>query len=314
MKFAGYSLGLVLAVSLLTSSFASGPALHTHPVTVQAPDIPPAPPAVAEIAIPGPLRSFLRMAGISQQTSADEVLPLLAQMVTTRGYARGAPTEFLILVRRYLQQASELVALAGADGTIHISNCEEAKPLLAVLGYRLRSTCGPDASVQTADADRAFLTIDSGFPLADLELALRQNKPFVLPFSSSRVPALFTPKDWNSVAGESQSSDLVNSLLFHPELSRLFSALSRMDSETRVALHTSPGLAKLLHVSPLLDFYGGHLSIRSGRVLVPGGTEAEAGWKDLVGVNPESSGDFVLRLLSKDAGWLAATGTLEAVL
>jgi hypothetical protein len=98
MKLAGYLLGLFLVVCLGASSFASGPVpLQPTAAAVPGSDNPPAPLASAEIAIPGPLRSFLRMAGISQQTSPDEVLPLLAQMVTTRGYARGAPTEFLIL-------------------------------------------------------------------------------------------------------------------------------------------------------------------------------------------------------------------------
>src|SRR6516164_1610888 len=46
-----------------------------------------APPSEAiTVAIPGPLRSFLRMAGISQKVAPDEVLPLLARNVFQRGY------------------------------------------------------------------------------------------------------------------------------------------------------------------------------------------------------------------------------------
>jgi hypothetical protein len=40
-------------------------------------------------------------------------------------------------------------------------------------------------------------------------------------------------------------------------------------------------------------------------VLVPGGEGAEAGWKELVGVSPNSP-EFVLGLAGKDKGWLAA--------
>src|ERR1700727_3170094 len=78
----------------------------------------------AEVSIPGPLRSFLRMAGISQKVSPDEVLPLLARNVVVNGYLQerrngsgrtGKPTEYLLLVKRYLQQARELEALTGAD-------------------------------------------------------------------------------------------------------------------------------------------------------------------------------------------------------
>jgi len=46
-------------------------------------------PSSGQIVIPGPLRSFLRMAGISQQAPKEEVLPLLAHAVRERGYAIG---------------------------------------------------------------------------------------------------------------------------------------------------------------------------------------------------------------------------------
>ena len=39
-----------------------------------------------EVFIPGPLRSFERMAGISQQVTPDQVLPLLARNVYVQGY------------------------------------------------------------------------------------------------------------------------------------------------------------------------------------------------------------------------------------
>lgn len=262
--------------------------------------------APVEIIIPGPLRSFLRMAGISQTASPANVLPLLAEMINVKGYSRGTPTEFLVLLKHYLQQSAELVTLAAPDGVIHVTSCQQAGPLLAVLGYKLRNPCGPTTAVQTDNPDRAFLTIDSGFPLAELEEALRAGKPFSLPFPSTSVPVLFTPKDWNTIPGGPQTSDVIDSLMLHPDLARLFSAMSRMDSETRTALHDSPGLAKLIRYAAVLDFYGGHLCIRSGRVAVPGGQPAEAAWKELVGASPESAGEFVSRLLARDAGWLAA--------
>ena len=40
----------------------------------------------AIVTIPGPLRSFLRMAGISQKVSPEEVIPLLARNVFVLGY------------------------------------------------------------------------------------------------------------------------------------------------------------------------------------------------------------------------------------
>ena len=263
-----------------------------------------------EVTLPGPLRSFLRMAAISQKVSPEEVLPLLARNVVVNGFQGGAgkPTEFLILLNWYMDQARELMTFAGPGGVIQISSCAEAKPLLPILGYRMRDSCGPNASLETTNADRAFLTIDSGFPLSELEDTLRGGKPFAYPFTSTGVPVLFGGKEW--VAAEKNDKngkkDLVDALLRDPAMARLYWAMSRMDSETRNALWQSQGLKKLVPVAAVLDFYGSHISIRAGKVIVPGGIGAEPAWKDLVGVSPASPGEFVTRLLTKDDGWLAA--------
>ena len=136
------------------------------------------------VIIPGPLRSFLRMAGISQQISRDDVLPLLARNAYATGYLNGVPTEYLRLVDRYLHQARELQMLAGSTGTIHVANCAEAEPLLSILGYRARPACGQkDSTLVTADPERAFLTTDSGFPLTALEESLEKGTTFYLRLS-----------------------------------------------------------------------------------------------------------------------------------
>ena len=270
--------------------------------------------SVTETAIiPGPLRSFLRMAGISQKIGPEQVLPLLARNVYMQGYSgarsREHPTEFLILLTRYVRQARELAILAGGDHVIRVSNCEEAFPLLRVLGYRTRQACGqPDTSLVTSDPERAFLTTDSGFPLNDLEEALQGGKSFVYPFDDSRVPMLFSERVWTEAAEEKGKSPvgMIDSLMRDPEVARLYWALSRTDVETRDSLEKSPGLKRLMPVAAVFDFYGSHISIRSGRVLVPGGRNAEAQWKSLVGASPDFPEEFVPRLMARDRGWTAA--------
>ena len=98
---------------------------------------------------------------------------------------------------------------------------------------------------------------------------------------------------------------MVDILLHEPAVDRLYWALANIDAETRSALQGSPGLGRLLPYGPVLDFYGTRIYIRGGRVVVPGGSSAEAGWRDLVGVSPRSPGDFVLHLVDTDNGWLA---------
>ena len=266
-------------------------------------------PEAITVAIPGPLRSFLRLAGVSQKVAPEEVLPLLARNIFQQGYEgrnRSHQTEFLILLIRYVHQARELKALAGPQGVIHVSNCDEARALLKILGYAPRPDCGQtNASLLTADAQRAFLTIDSGFPLPELEEDLREGKPFDYSFPSPEVPALLAEEDWRQ-KGISKESNLIDALLHDPALAHFYWALSRIDEETQVALRQPQSIKKLLPFGAHLDFYGNHIRVRSGRVVVPGGPAAESGWKDLVGASPESPAEFVSHLLAKDGGWLAA--------
>ena len=260
--------------------------------------------------IPGPLRSFMRMAGISQKIVPEEVLPLLSRNVFTQGYDGSRKTEFLILLSRYVVQARELLALAAPEGKIHVSNCDDAKPLLRILGYRTRPNCGvPDTSLQTADSERAFLTIDSGFPLPELERTLQGGEPFDYPYAASPVPVLFAPSDWTMASEKNHkeaSKDLIDTIQNDPALARLYWALSKLDLETDKVLQRSIGIRKLLPYAAVLDFYGSHISIRGGRVVVPGGPEAESAWKDVVGVSAASPAAFVQRLLDTDKGWLIA--------
>jgi hypothetical protein len=252
------------------------------------------------------------MAGISQKISADQVMPLLSRNVFMEGYSgapgKGRPTEFLILLKRYVHQARELTALAGPDGMIRISDCQQAPPLLHILGYRVREQCGQKGSaLVTADAERAFITIDSGFPLNDLEETLQGGKPFAYSFSASRVPVLFAASDWTSINDRGQSSqNLIDNILNDPLLARLYWAMSRSDPETANVLRQSPGLGRLVSLAGVFDFYGTQIFVRSGHVVVPGGANAEPEWKALVGVSPASPDQFIPRLLAKDRGWLGA--------
>jgi len=259
--------------------------------------------------IPGPLRSFLRMAGISQEITSDQVLPMLARNVSVWGYENGKPTEFLILVNRYVHLARELHAMAGADGVIRVSGCSDAGPLVHVLGYEFHGTCGQkNAFLVTANAERAFLTVDSGFPLTKLEEALQNGTPFAYSFPATQVPMISTLRRWNAASDRRNKSgeDMVDILLRDADMDHLYSALARVDRETELSLVRSPGLRRLLPDAGVLDFYGSQICIHSNEVTVPGGAQAEAGWRQLVGASPRSPGEFVSHLLSKDHGWLAA--------
>jgi hypothetical protein len=299
-------------LSVSSSAYSGNPANGAPPSDQQnntrAKASPPLP-AVETAVIPGPLRSFMRMAAISQKVTAEDVLPLLSRNVFMQGYQRGTPTEFLLLVQRYIQQARELQILAGDSKTIRVASCDDAGTLVQILGYRLREGCGSkNFFLDTANPERAFLTIDSGFPLTELEESLQKGVPFVYPYAPSRVPVLFKESDWITLGSGQKKGygNLLDLLVNDPAVARLYWGLTKNDSETRFALLRSPGLRRLLPYAATLDFYGSNISIRSNRVIVPGGAWTQVSWRDLVGASPDNPGEFVLRLLAKDNGWLAA--------
>ena len=261
------------------------------------------------ITLPGPMRSFLRMAGISQKASPDEVLPLFGHFVETYGYEGSKErspkqTEALILFKRYFVQANTLASLAGAGATLQFSTCDEARQLIADLGYKLSNGCGKDPTIEVDDSDKAFVTVDSGFPLADLQEDLRNGKPFSIPYASARVPLIYSKRDWTGKAN-SADIDVVTVLADQPALARLYWGLSRVDDVTRAALLRSGSVQKMLPYGSVLDFYGASIAAHGGRVIVPGGTQAEPAWAKLVGADPADPGNFAYHLIEKDDGWLA---------
>jgi hypothetical protein len=194
--------------------------------------------------IPGPLRPFARMAAISPTAPPEDILPALARNVVTGGYtaAQGSEgleqTEYLKLVHRYLSQARELENLAGERKVVGVPACDSpvAADLLRILGFRMRGGCGSDVVLETVNASRAFLTTDSGFPLNQLEEALRTNRPFAYDFHPTPVPVLFGPEYW--MAGAKEPGNFIESFISDPAVCRLYLGFSKLDPDTAGALRT----------------------------------------------------------------------------
>ncbi len=247
------------------------------------------------------------------ETSPDDVLPALARNVVTNGYqAAGSndvleQTEYLKLVIRYLSQARELEKLADSSGVIKIETCDSTQTgeLLRVLGYRMRGGCGSEVVLETLNATRAFLTIDSGFPLAELEQDLRTNRPFAYDFKPTQVPILYTQDYWLS-SKDRQGAEFIDSFLGDPSLCRLYLALSKLDPTASEELRKGTTVQRIRAYAHVLDFYGGMFQVRNGKAVVPGGARSEKAWAELVGASPDKPGPFFERLIIRDDGWLAS--------
>ncbi|MDE3195992.1 MAG: hypothetical protein KGN84_06600, partial [Acidobacteriota bacterium] len=264
------------------------------------------------ITIPGPYRSFARMAALSQTASPAEILPALARNIITGGYqaSRGSDqleaTEYLKLVQRYLSQVKELDQIAGPEHVIKVPQCEstQTNDLLRVLGYRMRGGCGSEVILETVNAARAFLTTDSGFPLSDLERSLQSDRPFTYAYPSTRADVLYTSDYWMN-AKEKAQGNFLEALLGDPALCRFYLGMSRIDPQTADALRTGIPTVRLRGFAAVLDFFGGNFEIRGGRAIVPGGAKSTQAWADLSGTSPDKGTEFFDKLMSKDDGWLA---------
>ena len=96
MKARSYLPALVICFISWTSLSATGGVVFGQKVPETQPTVSdPEDPALprSEFPIPGPLRSFLRMAGISQQVAHEEVLPSLSWTVETLGFQGSSVTE-----------------------------------------------------------------------------------------------------------------------------------------------------------------------------------------------------------------------------
>lgn len=275
--------------------------------------------ATPTVPLAGPLRSFARMAAIPGDITPEDILPALARNVVTNGYqaSRGneelEQTEYLKLVHRYISQARELERLAGDKKAIEIPACDSpsAGELLRILGFRMRGGCGSDVVLETVNERRAFLTTDSGFPVNDLEQALRTNRPFTYAYQPTMIPVRFGPDYWLGSGKDAKDkdrdpADFIEAFISDPAVCRLYLGFSKLDQETADGLRKASTYTRLRAYSNVLDFFGGMFEIRGGKAVVPGGQRAAAGWADLVGSSPENGGVFFDKMLAKDDGWVAS--------
>ena len=264
--------------------------------------------------IPGPLRSFARMAAISSDADPDTILSALARNIVTNGFQAShsndalEQTEYLKLVHRYLSQARELEKLAGKDQVIKVANCDapNVAELIRILGFRMRGGCGSEVVLETVNAARAFLSTDSGFPINELEQALRTNRPFSYDYHATVVPVLFGPEYWLGGQKEKEAPDFLETFISDPSICRLYLGLSKLDRETAGDLRKSIPYARLKVFAHVLDFFGGMFEIRNGKALVPGGQRSAAAWGELAGASPDKGAEFFDKLIAKDDGWLAS--------
>ncbi len=270
-------------------------------------------PSYGIIEIPGPLSAFARMTAITPDLAPEQLLSALARNVVISGFRSSGPeggmieTEYLRLVFRYLEHARDLTTLAGPNRMLEIAQCEtrETGELLKILGYRMRGGCGGEVVLETVNPTKAFVTVDSGFPLAELEEALRTNRPFRYDMTPTVVPVLFGPDYWQLKDETKAAKSAIELFLSDPARCRMYLSIAKLESSTADMLRKEIDYDKLRAFAHVIDFYGGMFHVVDGKVVTPGGPRTVSKWENMAGGSVTKPADFFLKLIAKDDGWLA---------
>ena len=174
-----------------------------------------------------------------------------------------------------------------------------------------------DFDIPTADRSRLLLEVvrkafasPAGQDAAETILRGRLHAAFNGPLQGrpELSPLPLDPSVWRDTILERQvpDSQLVPAILSARNTALLYYGLSAMDDETLAALGPDRETLNLLrdHAGAFAAF-GRAVRVHAGRIVLPGGSDAEPLWQELVGVEPSRPGAFVRRLFADPSGRLA---------
>src|SRR3954470_878290 len=120
---------------------------------------------------------------------------------------------------------------------------------------------------------------------------------------AERVPLPLTPQIWSDVILRTSVDDrnVVSAILKDRPASFLYYGLSALDDETLQWVATSRATLLAFRKHPeVFAAFGRSIRVHDGRVMVPGGSDAEPAWRLVINADPSSPAAFVERLISGD--------------
>jgi len=116
------------------------------------------------------------------------------------------------------------------------------------------------------------------------------------------VPLPLSPQVWRtSILQSPDRENLVSAILKDRRASLLYVGLSALDDETLTWLGSDAAtLAHLRKFPEIVAAFGRSIHVRTGRIVVPGGAEAEPLWESIVGADPGKPDSFLARIISGD--------------
>ena len=180
---------------------------------------------------------------------------------------------------------------------------------LALIGLRLRERNRRFTVERRSDssaAERAQLLQRIGVDLTDVVARLnRRFDPIEDSFRYGSDPA--SRSVWETAVFRRKTPDLVPAILGDRRAALLCHGLASVDDQTLVFLGANAERLKRLYEEHSAAFaaFGGSLRIRNGRVVTPGGPDAEAVWEAVLGERVDQPETFIRELFGRSAGHAA---------
>jgi hypothetical protein len=141
-------------------------------------------------------------------------------------------------------------------------------------------------------------------PTADTELDTLANRPADAARATVSLP--LAPRLWRTAILDEHASDdgLVEAILARRDASLVYRGLFQMDDESLRFLGRHPDLLRWTREkrADVFSIFARSLRVQGGRVIVPGGVEAERPWADLLDESPANAESFLRKLLTGDEG------------
>ena len=122
------------------------------------------------------------------------------------------------------------------------------------------------------------------------------------------VPLPLDASIWRETLLQRQVPDnqIIGAILSDRNTALLYHGLAGLDDETLAWLGPErETLRHLMRHAGAFAVFGPSVRVRAGRIVVPGGTEAEPMWQTIIGADPARPSAFVRRLFGDESGLLA---------
>ncbi len=219
----------------------------------------------------------------------------------------------------YFAQLKTLLAMGVKTGdqsviTLSIADKKSEKQtetVLALLGWRLRGNKQQltiESNEKESQARKQDLSAALAIDQGGMQSAFRAGKPFRIEIPWEWAPlAMDEPIMRQLAQADRLAGGLPEAYVANPDLARFYTGMTNLNRETAAALMLSISPVSLAgRYAGLFAFYSSALAVNGGRVLAPGGTQADAVWTSLAGVPPSDPTRFFQALFGKDDGKLFA--------